>query len=157
MQLNGGMACYNVYETRDGKYVTLGAIEPHLWAAFCKAVGREDLVAHAQEMQAVPKVAAIFRTRTLAEWIELAKTVDACIEPVRDFGETLNDPHVRARGLVAATGGIKQIGSVFQFADVTPTPAPRQGQHTRAVLRAIGMSENELDELEQAEVIKSAS
>jgi crotonobetainyl-CoA:carnitine CoA-transferase CaiB-like acyl-CoA transferase len=157
MQLNGGMACYNVYETRDGKHIALAAIEPHLWASFCKAVQRDDLVARAQELDAVPQVAAIVKTRTLAEWIELAKTVDACIEPVRDFGEALNDPHARARGLIAEIGGITQIGSVFTFADVAPTPAPRQGQHTRAVLRAIGMSEEEQDELETAEVIKSAS
>lgn len=154
MQLNGGMACYNVYRTRDDQYLTLAAIEPHLWASFCKAVGRDDLVARAQEFDAVPEVAAIIQTRTLAEWVELARTIDACIEPVRDFGETLNDPHVQARGLVTEINGIKQIGSVFTFADVTPTPAPRQGQHTRAVLRAIGMSDAEIEELEKAKVIK---
>ncbi|MCI0475110.1 MAG: CoA transferase [Anaerolineales bacterium] len=154
MQLNGGMACYNVYATRDGKHVALAAIEPHLWASFCKAVGREDLIARAQEFAAVSEVAAIVQTRTLAEWIEFAKTVDACIEPVREFGETLNDPHAKARGLIAEIGGIKQIGSVFTFADVAPTPAPRQGQHTRAVLRAIGMSDAEIGELERGEVIK---
>ena len=155
MQLNGGMACYNVYQTRDGKYLTIGAIEPHLWAAFCKAVGREDLTARGQEYDAISEVAAIIQTRPLAEWIEFAKTVDACIEPVRDFGETLNDPHARARGLVAEIGGLKQIGSVFTFSEIVPTPAPRQGQHTRAVLREIGLSDEEIGELEKAEVIKS--
>lgn len=154
MQLNGGMACYNVYETRDAKYLTIAAIEPHLWASFCKAVGREDLVARAQDLDAIAEVAAIFRTRTLAEWLELARTMDACIEPVLDFGETLDDPHVRARGVVMERGGLKQIGSVFTFASVTPTPAPQQGQHTRAVLRGIGMSEAEIDALAQDEVIK---
>jgi crotonobetainyl-CoA:carnitine CoA-transferase CaiB-like acyl-CoA transferase len=155
MQLNGGMACYNVYETRDGKYLTIAAIEPHLWAAFCKAVGRDDLVARHQEYAAVPEVAAIIRARTLAEWIEFTKKVDACIEPVRDFDETLNDPHARARGLIAEIGGITQIGSVFTFAEISPTPAPQQGQHTRAALREIGMSDAEIGELESAEVIKT--
>ncbi|MCX7839747.1 MAG: CoA transferase, partial [Anaerolineae bacterium] len=154
MQLNGGMACYNVYETRDGKYLTIAAIEPHLWASFCKAVGREDLIARAQEFEAIPEVAAIIRTRTLDEWLTLAQTLDACIEPVREFAETLDDPHVRARGLVNEIGGIKHIGSVFTFADVSPTPAPRQGQHTRAVLQQLGMSDAEIAELEQANVIK---
>ena len=155
MQLNGGMACYNVYETQDGKYLAIGAIEPHLWAAFCKAVGRDDLVARAQDFDAVSEVAAIIQTRSLAEWLELAKSIDACIEPVCDFGETLNDPHARARGLIAEIGGIRQIGSVFTFAEVAPTPAPRQGQHTRAVLKAIGMRDEEIGELETAEVIKT--
>jgi len=154
MQLNGGMACYNVYQTGDGKYLTIGAIEPHLWSAFCKAVGREDLTARAQEYDAVSQVAAIIQTRTLAEWIAFAKTVDACVEPVRDFDETLNDPHVRARGLATETGGLKQIGSVFTFAEIAPTPAPRQGQHTRAVLKEVGMSDEEIRDLERSEVIK---
>lgn len=156
MQLNGGMACYNVYETRDAKYLAIAAIEPHLWAAFCKAVGREDLIARAQEFEAVPEVAAIIRTRTLDEWLTLAQTLDACIEPVREFAETLDDPHIRARGLVNEIGGIKHIGSVFTFAHVSPTPAPRQGQHTRAVLQQIGMSDAEIVELEKANVIKIA-
>lgn len=155
MQLNGGMACYNVYATRDGKYLTIAAIEPHLWAAFCKAVGRDDLVARAQEYEAVSEVAAIIQTRTLAEWLEVSKTIDACIEPVRDFSETLNDPHVQARGLVTQIGGIRQIGSVFTFAQTSPIPAPQQGQHTRQVLREIGMNDAEIGELEKVEVIKT--
>lgn len=154
MQLNGGMACYNVYATRDGKYLTIGAIEPHLWSAFCKAVGREDLAPRGQDYDAIAEVAAIFQTRTLDEWIAFAKTVDACIEPVRDFGEALNDPHVCARGLSVEIGGLKQIGSVFTFAKVSPTSAPRQGQHTRAVLRTIGVDEEEIEELGRTEVIK---
>ncbi len=156
MQLNGGMACYNVYETRDGKYLTLGAIEPHFWAAFCKAVGREDLNPRAQEFEAIPEVAAIFKTRTFDEWMELFKNVDACVEPVREFAETLNDPHVQQRGLVTEVDGVKQIGSVFVFAENPNLPPPRQGEHTREVLREIGMSDEEITQLHQAEIIKIA-
>ncbi len=156
MQLNGGMACYNVYETRDGKYLTLGAIEPHFWAAFCKAVGREDLNPRAQEFEAIPEVAAIFKTRTFDEWMELFKNVDACVEPVREFAETLNDPHVQQRGLVTEVDGVKQIGSVFVFAENPNLPPPRQGEHTREVLREIGLSDEELTQLHQAEIIKIA-
>jgi crotonobetainyl-CoA:carnitine CoA-transferase CaiB-like acyl-CoA transferase len=154
MQLNGGMACYNVYETRDGKFITLGAIEPHFWAAFCKAVERDDLNPRAQEFQAVAEVAAIFKTRTFDEWMTLFQNVDACIEPVRDFAEMLDDPHVRHRGMILETGGIKQIGSVFVFAQNPGLPPPHQGEHTRAVLAEIGMSDAEIAELVQAEVIK---
>jgi len=156
MQLNGGMACYNVYETRDGKYLTLGAIEPHFWAAFCKAVGREDLNARAQEFEAIPEVAAIFKTRTLDEWLALFQNVDACIEPVREFSETLNDPHVQQRGLVTEVDGVKQIGSVFVFAENPNLPPPRQGEHTREVLHEIGLSDEEIAQLHQAEIIKVA-
>lgn len=156
MQLNGGMACYNVYETRDGKFITLGAIEPHFWAAFCKAVGREELNPRAQAFDAVPEVAAIFNTRTFDEWMALFKSVDACIEPVRDFSETLNDPHVRARGLATEIDGIPQIGSVFVFAAQSNSPPPRQGEHTRQVLAHAGITDAEIDELERDDIIKVA-
>lgn len=154
MQLNGGMPCYNVYETRDGKFITLGAIEPHFWAAFCKAVERDDLVPRHQEFAAVPAVAAIFKTRTFDEWLALFQNIDACIEPVRDFAEVLNDPHLRHRGLITDIGGIKQIGSVFVFAQNPGLPPPHQGEHTRQVLTASGMSDTEIAELAQADVIK---
>jgi crotonobetainyl-CoA:carnitine CoA-transferase CaiB-like acyl-CoA transferase len=156
MQLNGGMACYNVYETRDGKFITLGAIEPHFWAAFCKAVGREDLNARAQEFDAIPEVAAIFKTRPLDEWLALFKTVDACVEPVRDFAAVFDDPHIRHRGLVADIGGVPQVGSVFVFAESAHAPPPRLGEHTREVLARSGMSDAEMGELEAAGVIKIA-
>ncbi len=160
MQLNGGMACYNVYETRDSQHITIGAIEPHFWSAFCKAVGRDDLNARQQEFDAIPEVAAIFKTRPLDEWLALFKTLDACIEPVRDFSAVFDDPHIRHRGLIAqmdvpGIGKIPQIGSVFVFAQNTPTPPPRQGEHTRAVLERLGIGELEIGELEAAGVIKS--
>ncbi len=161
MQLNGGMACYNVYETRDGKYITIGAIEPHFWAAFCKAVERDDLNARQQEFDAVPDVAAIFKTRTLDEWLELFKTLDACIEPVRDFSAVFDDPHIRHRGLIAqmdvpGIGKIPQIGSVFVFAPNSPTPPPRQGEHTREILERLEMGEEEIARLAETGVIKIA-
>ena len=159
MQLNGGMACYNVYETKDGQFITIGAIEPHFWSAFCKAVERDDLNVRQQEIEAVPDVAAIIQTRTLAEWLELFKTLDACIEPVRDFSAVFDDPHIRHRGLIAqmdlpGIGKIPQIGSVFVFAKGSPTPPPRQGEHTRPVLERAGIGESELGELNKAGVIK---
>lgn len=160
MQLNGGMACYNVYETRDGRYITLGAIEPHFWSAFCKAVERPDLDARQQEFEAVPLVAAIFKTRSLAEWLNFFNNIDACIEPVRDFSAVFDDPQIRHRGLVAqidvpGIGKIPQVGSVFVFAQGAATPPPQLGEHTREVLSGIGMSEQDIAQLQAAGVIKT--
>ncbi len=159
MQLNGGMACYNVYETRDGKYITLGAIEPHFWSAFCKAVGREDLSGRGQDFDAIPDVVAIFKTRDLDAWLEFFKDVDACIEPVRSFGEMFENPQVRHRGLIARVddpnfGQIPQVGSVFVFAKTPPVPPPQLGEHTRQELERLGIGAAEIEQLEQAGVIK---
>ncbi len=161
MQLNGGMACYNVYETRDGQFITIGAIEPHFWSAFCKAIGRDDLNARQQEAAAVPDVAAVIRTRALDEWLALFQTMDACIEPVRDFSAVFDDPHIRHRGLIAqldvpGIGKIPQIGSVFVFAQNAPTPPPRLGEHTREVLTRLKLGDAEIAQLEKAGVIKNA-
>jgi len=159
MQLNGGIPCYNVYETKDGQYITISAIEPHFWSAFCKAVEREDLNARQQEYAAVPEVAAIIKARTLDEWLALFQTLDACIEPVRDFSAVFDDPHIRHRGLIAqmdvpGIGKIPQVGSVFVFAQNTPTPPPRQGEHTREVLKGLELGDEGIGELERAGVIK---
>jgi crotonobetainyl-CoA:carnitine CoA-transferase CaiB-like acyl-CoA transferase len=75
---------------------------------------------------------------------------------VREFSETLNDPHVQQRGLVTEVDGVKQIGSVFVFAENPNLPPPRQGEHTREVLREIGLSDEEIAQLHQAEIIKVA-
>lgn len=153
-QLNGGMACYNVYETRDSKFITIAAIEPHFWVAFCKAVGRESWISRQYEFEPIAEVAAMFQTRTQDEWLALFRDIDACIEPVHDFGEAFDNPQVKHRGLAVNVGGIPQIGSVFVFAKNDYAPAPSQGEHTREVLQKIGISDEEMRELEARGVIK---
>ena len=156
MQLNGGMACYNVYETRDGKFLSLGMIEPHFWGAFCNAIGRPDLNERAYTFEAIPDVAATIKARTFDEWKELLKTLDACIEPVRDFGDVFDDPHVKHRGLVTEINHISQVGSVFVFAKTDSAPPPILGQHTRQELQKLGIGDLEIEELAKAGVIKVA-
>jgi crotonobetainyl-CoA:carnitine CoA-transferase CaiB-like acyl-CoA transferase len=118
------------------------------------------MTARQQEVEAIPDVAAIFKMRSLSEWLDLFKSLDACIEPVRDFSSVFDDPHVRHRGLVAeldvpGIGKIPQIGSVFVFAPNSSTPPPRLGQHTRSVLAEIGMDESQVAVLERAGVVKT--
>lgn len=161
MQLNGGMACYNVYETKDGEYITLGAIEPHFWAAICNILGREDLKSRGYEFEPIPQVAEIIKTKTLAEWLELFKKVDACVEPVQDYATIFDNPQVKHRNLIAnveipGIGTIPQVGSVFVFSPGTPEAPPQLGQHTRAILTDVGMSDEEIASLSEAGVIRLA-
>ena len=110
--LNGGAACYQIYETADGRFVTLGALEPKFWAAFCEAAGRPDWIA--RQAEALPQdgligdVAALFESRPLAEWQAVFDGVDCCWQPVLEAEELLADPQAQARGLLRRTGDLAE-------------------------------------------------
>ena len=97
------LLCYRPYRCADG-WVSIGALEPKFWAAFCRGVGREDLIAHQFDppgLDAHAEVEAIIAARTRAEWEAFNAEHDCCLEPVLELDEALADEHVRARGMVA--------------------------------------------------------
>ncbi|HLF26179.1 MAG TPA: CaiB/BaiF CoA-transferase family protein [Anaerolineae bacterium] len=156
MPLSGQLPCYNVYETADGQHITLGALEPHLWASFCEAVERRDLLARQLDPAAIAEVAALFRGRTRDEWLAHFREVDACVEAVNTLDELLHHPQVQQRGLVAeAAGPGAQIGSPFRFGgESRAARAPNLGEHTTELLNRVGLSDAEIQELETARVVK---
>lgn len=105
--LNGGAACYRVYRTADDRRVSLGALEPKFWRAFCAAAVRPDWEARHRDplpqTQLTDEVATMFRALTLAECEERFAGADCCFAPVLDLREAVESPHVRARGLVRQT------------------------------------------------------
>jgi alpha-methylacyl-CoA racemase len=154
LELAGGLICYRPYACKDG-WVTLGALEPKFWQAWCLGVGREDLIdkqfeapgsgAHAQVEQ-------IFLERTRDEWHEFAAANDCCLEPVLGLDEALTSELVRAREMVVeldqpGTDGVKQLGMPVKFSR-TPGgpqgPGPVLGADTGDVLRAVGYSDDEV-------------
>ena len=84
--LTGGAACYRIYETADGRHVTVAALEPRFWRTLCDLVGRPDLVDRAFEPE-LPELAEVFRSRTLAEWRALLEGKDTCVGPVLTLAE----------------------------------------------------------------------
>jgi len=151
--LSGGYACYGVYRTRDGRHVTVGALEPRFWRALCEAIGRPELVDHQYgppEKQAEMRevLQATFADRDRDEWLKLFSTVDACVGPVNDLEETFADPQVRHRSMVADVAGeTVGPGSPFKLSTVEPGPsgpAPLLGEHTDEVLLAAGYSAAEI-------------
>lgn len=110
--LTGGVPCYNVYRTRDGRYMAVGALELKFWQACCAVLARPDLAArHWQLGQAVggadalavqAELDALFAQRTQAEWTALFDRVDCCVTPVLETAQALAHPLFRARGMVVA-------------------------------------------------------
>ena len=164
-QLTGHHACYNVYETADGRWLTLGAYELHFWAALCRHLGREDLIAEQWSEDPVRSeligwLRVTFRAKPLAAWLEELAPLDVCVGPVNGLEEAYRDPQVRHRGLVVeqqtASGPLRMIGPPIKLSD-TPasvrTPPPGLGEHTDAVLAALGYDAATVAALHEAGVV----
>ena len=129
--LNGGAACYQVYRTADGRFVTLGALESKFWAAFCRAAGRADWVARQWEplpqRQLIMEVWELVSSRTLDQWLSMLAGVDCCFEAVLAPDEVPDHPQVHARGLVRRHDGRQPLVEVLFPALLNgEAPAPRQ-------------------------------
>lgn len=161
----GGFAFYNVYETRDHKYVSVGAVEAKFWANLCRELGCEEFV----PLQYVPEkqdeiTAALrkrFLTSTRDEWVARFKDIEICFGPVNTIEEALADPQVRHRGMVKSMkhpklGEIKQIGIPIKLS-ATPgqirSAAVGLGENADEILKGLGYSAKEIAGLRKDGVI----
>jgi crotonobetainyl-CoA:carnitine CoA-transferase CaiB-like acyl-CoA transferase len=149
-QLTGQAACYNVYETRDGRHVTVGAYEPRFWATLCRAFGREDFIPHQwaegeKQAEILAFFRAAFKEKTLAEWTSELGGLEICFGPVHTLDETFADPQVRHRRMIVEmetpAGPARMTGVPIKLSE-TPgsvrTPPVTLGQHTDEVLARLG-------------------
>jgi crotonobetainyl-CoA:carnitine CoA-transferase CaiB-like acyl-CoA transferase len=159
LPLAGSLICYRPYECADG-WVSLGALEPKFWQAWCRGVGREELIAAQFERPgsaAHVQVQEIFRSRTRAAWEAFAGEHDCCLEPVLELDEAMDSELVRAREMVVeidqpgAEATVRQLGVPVKLTrtpgDHARLPGPALGEHTEAVLLAAGYSGAEVAEL----------
>jgi alpha-methylacyl-CoA racemase len=160
LPLAGSLVCYRPYPCADG-HVTLGALEPKFWQAWCRGVGREDLIEkqfEAPGSDAHAEVERIFLGRTRDEWTAFASEHDCCLEPVLDLDEALASELVRAREMVVELDqpGVEEpvrlLGVPVKLSRTPGAPqgpGPALGADTRAVLEGLGYSGGELEALEE--------
>jgi crotonobetainyl-CoA:carnitine CoA-transferase CaiB-like acyl-CoA transferase len=156
MRLSGAFPCYRVYRAGDGKYLTVGALEPQFWRALCEALGAPEMIEEqfSGDAAAHEKMESVFASRSRDEWLEALASLETCVGPVNDLDEAFRDPQVVHRQLVAEVEGEAYGPSSPMRFDgrqlVNLTRAPGFGEHTAAVLAEIGISEDELEKLRAA-------
>ena len=159
--LDGGAHFYDVYQTADDQYISVGSIEPKFYAELLRLTGLKGKSLPAQldrtqwpEMREVLR--AVFRTKTRDEWCAIMEGTDVCFAPVLSMEEAPKHPHNKARGTFVEIAGVIQPGPAPRFsrtqAEIQGPPA-QPGQHTDAVLSDWGLTAKEIDNLRAAGVV----
>jgi alpha-methylacyl-CoA racemase len=159
--LDGGAPFYDTYVTADGGSVAVGALEPQFYAALLDGLGLAGAKLPPQHDRAGWPVlrehfAGVFATRSRDEWAQVFDGTDACVSPVLTMAEAPVHPHATARDAFIEVGGVVQPAPAPRFsrsAAGTPTPPPRPGAHTDAVLTGLGLSEADVADLRARGVI----
>jgi alpha-methylacyl-CoA racemase len=163
--LDTGAPFYDVYETADGEWVSIGSIEPQFYAELLARTGLADEDFGPQmDRSGWPRLRArlteVFKTKTRAEWTELLEGTDVCFAPVLPMSEALAHPHVVARKIVVQHDGMDQPAPAPRFSRTAPTiqgPAPAPGHDTDAVLADWGFTADEIAGLAAAGAVRQAA
>ena len=157
--LDGGLPCYNIYETKDGKHVTLAALEQKFWHTFCTRIGHLELLPFhlphgpVEREEAMNMLRTIFKTKTRDEWVAELADIDTCVGPVYSIDEALNDPHEQARGVTVTSGeGDNAFRTLPSFPRISGVEMeqhhapPTLGEHTNEILHSFGYSDAEIEQ-----------
>ncbi len=162
--LNGKLACYNIYKSKDNKYMSLAALEPKFWQEFCETVGNNELITRQYELnqeELKEELQEIFAQKTRKEWENIFADKDACCEPVLEIGENFSFRQAKERQMISTTvsEGKKthHLGSPIKFSSASPsipeTVAPKLGEHTREILTELGIDQARIDDFKDEGVI----
>jgi alpha-methylacyl-CoA racemase len=159
--LDGGAPFYDAYETKDGKHVAVGAIEPQFWAELVRRLGLAGEALPEQNDRAAwpalkERLAALFRTKTREEWCLILEGSDACFAPVLSLGEAPEHPHARARRAFVEHAGFVQPAPAPRFSRTAPAlglPPALPGEHTDGALADWGFSPEQIRRLREAKAI----
>ena len=163
--VDGGAPFYGTYETRDARFIAVGAIEPHFYAALIDALGLTGQTLPEQNDRAAwpamrERFGAVFRTRTRDEWVQAMAGRDACFAPVLDIDEAPQHPQMRARNVFTRFDEVLHPSPAPRFGRTPGTlrrPAPAPGQHSREVLADWGLASAEIEALLDAGAAQQAA
>jgi crotonobetainyl-CoA:carnitine CoA-transferase CaiB-like acyl-CoA transferase len=166
MFLSGSLICYNIYRTKDGRHMTLGALEIKFWEKFCNLIGKPEwlnkqFIQGEERDQIHAELSKICLTRTHQEWVDILKGQETMCEPVMKVDELEKNPHAIARNMIVeydhpTEGKIKSIGIPIKFSDTKAdkiTPPPVLGQHNDEILELIGYDHAQTDKLRKEGII----
>ncbi len=156
--LDTGAPCYDVYRCSDDTYISIGSLEPQFYAELLDKTGlsEEDLGRqHDRSVwpEAKDRLAALFATKTRAEWCDIMEYSDVCFAPVLSMEEAAEHPHNVHRGTFVDVDGMTQAGPSPRFSRTEASvqgPAAHPGQHTDDVLARFGFGDDEASELKQS-------
>lgn len=165
LQIHGQVPSYNIYRTKDNRYITLGLVEEKFWKNFCKTISRTDLKDKQYETgsagEAVRKeIQTVIGKRDLSEWLEIFEDSDFCYGPVYWPEEIFESGQFIGQSLSAPLNG-SQAKGMFQlkfpvkFSESNPeirTAAPGLGQHSLEILSGLGYSSNEIAEFQRKKI-----
>lgn len=165
---NGGYACYGYYRTKDGRYVSLGAIEQKFWEGFCNKVGMREYIndnLHPHKQPEIKdKLTNLFLQKTQQEWMDFLAGSDLCFTPVLTLEEMCEHPQVKNRHMVIKVdhfdGSERDMLVPGVAIKLSESPGMAQldfaglGQHTQEILSSLGFSLEAIEELRQSKVIK---
>ena len=164
--LTGSFPFYSLYETKDGRWLSVATVEPKFWSRMCELIGAPDLAEKqfkdgAERFQVAQALADKFRGRTLAEWEALLAMENLPITGVKRVSEVVRDPHVKARGLLP----VVDVSGLWKFQVIAhpakhatletrnPTRVPAKGQDTEEILRSLGYTARQIQTLAKKGVV----
>jgi len=159
--LDTGAHFYDVYETKDGKYVSIGSIEPQFYVELLQKTGLEgEALPHQMDRtrwaELKERLRAIFKTKTRDEWCAIMEGSDVCFAPVLSMSEAPQHPHMKARGTFLTLAGAVQAAPAPRFSRTTCSvsrPPAHAGQHTDEALSDWGLSPAEIAKLRETKAI----
>ena len=164
--LTGSFPFYSLYETKDGRWLSVATVEPKFWSRMCELIGAPDLAEKqfkdgAERFQVAQALADKFRGRTLAEWEAMLAKENLPITGVKRVSEVVRDPHVKARGLlpvvdVSGLWKLQVIAHPAKHATLetrNPTRVPAKGQDTEEILRSLGYTARQIQTLAKKGVV----